>query len=84
MHRYRRYGITKPTYDLLMKKQDFMCPLCLEPLTPGFNETIDHCHNSLEVRGVLCRGCNMVLSRFEDPGFVARVALYLGGDSAIA
>lgn len=34
------------------------------------------------VRGILCRGCNMVVSRFEDEAYAMRVAKYLllGGD----
>jgi len=79
MHRYRRYGLTKPVYDKIMEKQNNRCPLCLEILTSGYNECVDHCHETLMVRGILCRGCNMVLSRFEDVDYVARVANYLRG-----
>lgn len=42
-----------------------------------FDTCVDHCHNSLKVRGILCRGCNMVVSRFEDPNYVERVRMYL-------
>ena len=80
MHRYRRYGLTKPKYDELMIKQDGKCPLCLEKLKEDINTCVDHCHNSLVVRGITCRGCNMVLSRFEDVEYIKRVAAYLGDD----
>lgn len=77
MHRYRRYGITKPQYDELFAKQEGQCALCLEDLQEDINTTIDHCHDSLKVRGILCRGCNMVLARLEDPKFVMRAIAYL-------
>ena len=76
--RYRRYGITKPEFDRRMHEQGGLCPLCLVPLELDHNTCVDHCHDSLLVRGILCRGCNMVVSRFEDPDYVARVREYLG------
>lgn len=76
-HRYRRYGITKPLYDQIMEEQDGSCPLCLESLKEDIDTCVDHCHNSLMIRGILCRGCNMALSRIEDGGFMQRARAYL-------
>lgn len=81
--RFRRYGITKPIYDEILDAQDGMCPLCLTLITDD-SGVIDHNHETGEIRGIVDRGCNMVLSRFEDDGYVSRVARYLGGDKAIA
>ena len=65
-------------FRALMEKQDGRCALCHEPFVGTYNTCVDHCHDSLLVRGILCRGCNMVVSRFEDPDYVARVGEYLG------
>lgn len=78
--RYRRYGITKPMYDKMIEKQDGKCVLCLVSLEHDLNTTIDHDHNTGEIRGILCRGCNMVLARFEDPEYLARIFKYLNMD----
>lgn len=64
-------------FDRMMEKQGYCCALCLVPFGNEGNTTIDHCHNSLIVRGILCRGCNMVLARFEDAAYVERVRRYL-------
>jgi len=64
-------------YDKMFQAQEGKCPLCLEKLQGDINTTIDHDHETGEFRGILCRGCNMVLSRFEDPEFLARIFKYL-------
>lgn len=74
---YRRYGLTKPDYETLAAKQDNACPLCLQLLVDVTKVAIDHCHDSGEVRGILCNRCNSVLSEFEKPEYVARVFKYL-------
>ena len=78
--RYQRYGITKPEYDILVEKQNGQCALCLVDISHDINTTIDHCHKTGIVRGILCRGCNMVLARFEDPEYIARAFTYLKMD----
>ena len=75
--RYRRYKITKPQYDEQFEKQRGRCPLCGCILLHDLDTCIDHCHNSLVVRGILCRGCNMVVARFEDESYISRVKAYL-------
>lgn len=78
MHRYRRYGVTQPQYDAQLVAQLALCPLCLVPLKLDIDTCIDHCHATGAFRGILCRGCNMVVARFEDEAFTERVSQYLG------
>lgn len=40
--------------------------------------TVDHCHTSLDIRGILCHPCNMGLGHFkDDPEILQRAAKYL-------
>lgn len=48
-----------PARDILKKRQDNICPLCLGKFTPkGKQPVLDHCHVRGYVRDVLCRNCN--------------------------
>ena len=40
-----------------LKRQHYICPLCKEPLLAD-EATLDHCHVTGHVRGVLHRSCN--------------------------
>ena len=76
--RFRRYGITEHDYKQLLETQKHQCALCDKPLSENNYTAIDHCHTTGKVRGILCRGCNMVLHYYERPGFNQRVHQYLG------
>ena len=88
MHRYLRYKITYPQAAILLAEQKGRCALCRIKLylDDDPNCCIDHDHETGEVRGLLCRGCNMVISRFEDKKYRLRVKRYLakGGDLSVA
>ena len=58
------YGITEIEIVDLKNKQENKCAICTEELTNEF--MIDHCHNSLKVRGLLCRSCNLAIGLFKD------------------
>jgi len=63
---WRRRGIelTWPEYLALFTKQKGLCAICKEP-SPGRNFDVDHDHDTGEVRGLLCRRCNVGLSAIE-------------------
>jgi hypothetical protein len=60
----RCYGISPEQYEALLTRQDDACAICRrrsdEPLV------VDHCHLTGEVRGLLCRGCNLGLGNYKD------------------
>jgi hypothetical protein len=59
------YGITREeTIDMLLE-QDFCCPICLKPLDLS-DFCVDHNHETGVVRGLLNRGCNSALGKFDD------------------
>ena len=50
-----------------------------KPTAEAFRLVVDHCHNSRQVRGLLCAGCNAAIGHFRDNGLVMLAALeYLG------
>ena len=67
----RRYGITQEQYDELLEYQGGVCAICYQPETLQIkgkivNLSIDHCHDTGTVRGLLCRSCNVGLGNFRD------------------
>lgn len=57
----KRHGTPKELLDAVLALQGGACAICEKPLTPWPSTAthIDHCHDSGEVRGLLCRSCNM-------------------------
>jgi hypothetical protein len=77
-----KYGITLEQYEEMLEAQGGVCKICKQP--PGERLlAVDHCHNSLQVRGLLCGRCNTSLERIEIPGWVEAAQAYLR-DSEIA
>lgn len=63
---FRKYGVTKEQYLLMLAEQGGKCKLCLrECITKEFL-CVDHDHATGEVRGLLCRMCNAALGQFND------------------
>ena len=66
----KNYGITSDQYDKLLEKQNFGCSVC-ETKSPGGKSGkffhVDHDHETGEVRGLLCSGCNLALGPRRNP-----------------
>lgn len=67
----KRYGITLDEYETLLKEQKGRCKLCNKKETvlshktgKPFRLSVDHCHKSKKVRGLLCQACNRGLGFF--------------------
>lgn len=72
----RQYGITLTEYDVLY--EDPTCRACKRPEVPGKRLHIDHDHETGEVRGLLCRNCNVALGHLEDdPARIAGLLEYV-------
>lgn len=79
------YGMDIWEADDLLKSQSYSCAICGDALSfDGRSACLDHCHNTGEVRGVLCTLCNTSLGGFrDDPALLRAAVRYLeGGDLA--
>jgi len=64
----KKYNITLIDFNNLLEEQFFLCKICLIDLTtlPSHKISVDHCHSSGKVRGILCSMCNLGLGHFKD------------------
>jgi hypothetical protein len=60
VHLKNRYGITLDQYNAMLKAQDNRCAICrIEFASLEKPPSVDHCHDSDAVRGLLCHHCNV-------------------------
>ncbi len=72
------FGLTWDEYDMLLACQDHRCAICGgKPRKHALS--VDHDHNTGEVRGLLCSRCNHKLlgSANDDPARLRKAADYL-------
>lgn len=64
----RYYNLTPNDYNNLLEKQNHVCRICNQPeLNPRKGQlSVDHCHKTNKVRGLLCDRCNNLLGRSND------------------
>jgi hypothetical protein len=75
-HIRRTYGLSLEQFDALFVRQGGVCAICRR--RPKGHLCVDHCHLTGKVRGLLCRGCNMVLGLYrDDPRLMRGATAYL-------
>lgn len=69
----RFYGIGIEDFERMYADQDGQCAICLngetsvDPFTKKVRRlSVDHCHSSGTVRGLLCSKCNQILGQAKD------------------
>lgn len=78
-HLQNRYGITVEQYKEMFEKQGGLCAICGKPEQIHANLSVDHCHISGKVRGLLCTNCNRAIGLLGDNKDILRKAIeYLG------
>lgn len=80
--RIKQYGIDNSQWNDLFRLQGGRCGCCGADI-PGGNGKwhTDHCHETGQVRGILCNGCNTGLGCFsDDPARLSAAIKYLGGE----
>ena len=83
--RWQRYGIDALVYIDMLAKQGGGCAICgrSESATDGASGkirdlSIDHCHTTNVVRGLLCSACNRGIGLLQDnPDTLRKAAAYL-------
>lgn len=82
------YGITRTQYEEIDKKQNNVCAICLKPESIYDKRknrirtlSVDHCHLTNKIRGLLCGNCNRALGLFKDcPERLKKALIYLQAD----
>jgi hypothetical protein len=77
--RLQKYGIDREIYDSIEEAQGGLCAICRKPESvEGRSLSVDHCHLTGQVRGLLCTRCNQCLGRLDDNVDIIRnMAAYL-------
>lgn len=69
-----KYGLTEEVYSAMLEAQGGRCAIC--PSTTKLS--VDHCHDTGKVRGILCHTCNVGLGMFHNsPRKLRAAARYL-------
>lgn len=73
----RRYGMTLETWNEMFKAQGERCGCCGSEEPGGAQWHTDHEHTTGLVRGILCRHCNHMLTRFNNEDRLLKGVDYL-------
>ena len=79
----KTYDITYDEYEEILEKQNHSCAICQSKIgnSRAFRLFVDHCHDTLKVRGLLCSSCNHGLGLFKDsPKLLQKAIDYLTTD----
>lgn len=82
-HLNLQYGITLDDYMEMLIEQKGLCAACGQPETAMMNGAtkdlaVDHCHQTGQVRGLLCHACNTALGHLmEDPKRIDALMKYV-------
>lgn len=73
---YYNYGLSEEEFKLLEQTQQGVCAICGQPETVSRLKrlSVDHCHKTGKIRGLLCSNCNNGIGRFKDSAILLRKA----------
>lgn len=71
--RYAQYGTNLEEVTEMLVSQGNRCAICECSLAQGF--AVDHCHKSVQLRGVLCVNCNAGIGMFKDSPMLLQKAI---------
>jgi hypothetical protein len=86
-HLKQNYGIDIEQYKVMLKAQKGVCAICEEPETEiKYSKvqslSVDHNHETGEIRGLLCNSCNRGVGLLKDsPKLLSKAANYLSKNS---
>lgn len=85
----RHYGITIGDYMRMHNDQNGLCAICKKPETTVIRGkevslSVDHCHSTGAVRGLLCRPCNQAIGSMKHDRSILLAAIdYLDKSEAL-
>jgi hypothetical protein len=78
IHLRHVYGIELEEFEAMFEAQGGVCAICGEPPVVGRRLSVDHEHDSDQVRGLLCQKCNAAIGMLgDDPEVIERAAQYI-------
>lgn len=77
----RRYGLTIEQVNEMIAAQGGKCAICCDEFKPARKKLaihVDHCHDTMKVRGILCARCNVGIGLLgDDPDRMRQAIQYL-------
>ena len=78
LHRWAKlkqsYGVTPDKYEEMYRAQGGKCAICASTCDRHKHLSVDHCHTTGKVRGLLCQKCNVALGQLQDDPQLLRAA----------
>lgn len=78
----KRNNISIDEYNLMVEKQCNLCAICKKPESRKdyrnnitIRLSVDHCHKSQKIRGLLCDKCNRGIGHFDDSPEILKSAI---------
>ena len=71
-HLKRKYGLTEEGFLQMLAAQNNACNICKKPLAAtilGKHKSVEHCHKTGRIRGIVCQRCNMFMSFIDQDNF---------------
>lgn len=69
---FKKYGLSRTDIDRMRDNQNNLCAICGKQETAKANNkrkikslSVDHCHKTGDIRGLLCMKCNTTIRFFE-------------------
>lgn len=76
LHLKCKYGISLGEFDALLADQDFFCGICGKAeYISGREFSVDHDHQTGQVRGILCSECNILIGKAKEDVAVLKAAI---------
>lgn len=75
----RRHGLSLYDIEFIILTQNNTCTICGNTFGIGFEKpTIDHCHTTGEMRGIICNRCNILIGfAMDNPATLSCASEYL-------
>ena len=70
-----RYGLSYEEWLQMWENQDSKCAICGDLFIKPSDAYVDHNHKTGEIRGLLCKRCNLSIGLFDDDSELMKKAM---------